>query len=288
MLSRISLGSAQFGLDYGIANSTGKVKKRELELIFKKALDCGINTIDTAIDYKDSESIIGSLNPLKFKILTKLPEIPKNLNNIGEWVKANINNSLEKLNVPSLDGLLLHRPSDLKKNKDLYSELRRLKDEGTVKKIGISIYSPSELDDLVPLYEFDLIQTPLNIFDRRIVDSGWLRRLSDLGIEIHSRSCFLQGLLLLKKHERPLFFNSWSDIFDEWDSFLLKSNYDPVGVCLKYPFSFKSINRVIIGVDSYKQFNQIIHNINNIDDISIPDVKSDDYKLINPSEWIFK
>ncbi len=288
MLSRISLGSAQFGLDYGIANSTGKVKKSELRLIFKKALHCGINTIDTAIDYEDSESNIGDLKPIKFNIVTKLPKVPSNCINIGDWVKDNVSNSLKKLNVPSLYGILLHRPFDIKKYKDLYNELNKIKESGAVKKIGISIYSPSELDDLLPTYQFDLIQTPLNIFDRRIVDSGWLRRLSDLGIEIHTRSCFLQGLLLLKKHERPLFFDRWSNIFDKWDSFLLESNNDPVGVCLKYPLSFKSINRVIIGVDGYKQFNQILHNVDNINELSTPNIKANDYKLINPSEWVFK
>ena len=280
MISRIALGGAQFGLNYGVANSTGKVKKSELKLILKKASIHGIDTLDT--------SNIGDLIPKKFNIVTKLPKIPCSINNIGEWVKLNVKNSLQKLRTPSLYGLLLHHSKDIKKYKDLYGELRKLQDSGTVKKIGISIYSPSELDDLIPLCKFDIVQTPLNILDRRIVDTGWVDRLSDLGIEIHTRSCFLQGLLLLKKHERPLFFNKWSDIFEKWDSYLYENNINPLGVCLKYPLSFKSINRVIVGVDDYNQFNQMLLTLNNIDGLSIPDIKADDSRLINPSEWIFK
>ena len=288
MISRIALGSAQFGLNYGVANSTGKVKKSELKLILQKASNHGIDTLDTAIEYEDSESNIGDLIPKKFNIVTKLPKMPCTVINVGEWVNVNVKNSLQKLRSPSLYGLLLHHSKDIKKYENLYGELRKLQDKGIIKKIGISIYSPSELDDLIPLYKFDIVQTPLNILDRRIVDTGWIERLSGLGIEIHTRSCFLQGLLLLKNHERPLYFNRWRDIFEKWDSYLEKNNFDPLGVCLKYPLSFKAINRVIVGVDDYNQFNQILLTLNDIDGLSIPDIKANDYKLINPSEWIFK
>ena len=147
---KIELGTVQFGIPYGIANSKGQIEKKEAKSILDYAKSSGINSIDTAIAYGTSEKCLGEIGLNGFQVITKLPEIPDNFGNLKSWILKHIENSLSTLSVESLSGLLLHRPSqllDTDKN-ELWSILLRLKDEGLVKKIGFSIYTPSELDDL--------------------------------------------------------------------------------------------------------------------------------------------
>ena len=148
--NRIALGTVQFGLNYGISNYSGKVLHSDVCEILIEAKNQGINTIDTAIIYGESETVLGKSEVSNFKIVTKLPPIPLNVKDINAWATKNVYSSISKLRVSNLYGLLLHNSSDLigDNGKKLYDILSNLKSEGLVEKIGISIYSPEELDDI--------------------------------------------------------------------------------------------------------------------------------------------
>ncbi len=94
--------------------------------------------------------------------------------------------------------------------------LKTIKLNGLVKKIGISIYDPSECEQVMNLARIDIVQAPLNIVDRRLVVSGWLSRLHSEEIEIHTRSVFLQGLLLMPRNKIPKIFDRWFRAWDQW------------------------------------------------------------------------
>ena len=201
--NRIVIGTAQFGSPYGVANTKlEEVSPTEVSGILKYALSEGINTIDTAINYGDSEAKLGGFGVDDFQIVTKLPAIPNNYSDINSWVEEQLNNSFDRLKVRSIYGVLLHNSQDLLgfKGPELWESLQELKRKKIVKKVGYSIYSPWELDELYEPFPPDIVQAPYNILDRRLSLSGWLDRLSSNDIEIHIRSVFLQGLLLLNKN----------------------------------------------------------------------------------------
>ena len=145
---KLVLGTVQFGLPYGIANQRGQVSSEDAKEIIALARLSGIDTIDTAIAYGESEVCLGGVGLDGFKVITKLPAMPDNVVGVGHWVHDQMQASLQRLNVKSVYAVLLHRSQQLlgPKGKDLYQTLGQLKAEGVVQKVGVSIYAPSELD----------------------------------------------------------------------------------------------------------------------------------------------
>jgi len=198
MLQKIALGTVQFGIPYGINNHNGVLSFEEIEQILRTAASAGITLLDTAPVYGDAEEKIGRFSEGGFKVVTKLPARKNRHPYSKEWLYDSVRESIKRLNVKKIYGLLLHKPGDLleKDGGIFFSDLQNLKQEGLVDKIGISIYEPSELVVLSDNYFFDIVQAPFNILDRRMIDSGWMDRLYKKGIELHVRSVFLQGLFI--------------------------------------------------------------------------------------------
>ncbi len=284
---KLALGTAQLGLRYGIANFNGKVDKEEGKSILNYAASVGIDTVDTAIAYGDSEQVLGDIGVEGFKVVTKLPEIPEHIMDIENWVIKSVKDSLSRLGVESLYGLLLHQPNQLFELKGIkiLESFTLLKNLGIVKNFGVSVYSPYELDSLFDLYDFDIVQCPLNLVDRRLINSGWLQRLSREGIEIHIRSSFLQGLLLMPRHIIPNKFQAWNMLWDEWDRWLIANNKSPIEACISYALSFPEIGRVVVGVETQSQLEEIIVATKSDSIKEFPDISSDVVELINPSNW---
>jgi aryl-alcohol dehydrogenase-like predicted oxidoreductase len=284
---RLALGTVQFGLPYGIANHAGQVTRPIARDMLSLATSKGVDTLDTAIAYGESESCLGEIGTQGFKLVTKLPAVPDGHSDIKGWVREQVAASFSRLGGNSVYGLLLHRPDQLLKADGavLFNALSELKDAGLVQKIGVSIYAPDELDALVPRYRFDLVQAPFNLIDRRIFTSGWLQRLKQDGVEIHTRSAFLQGLLLMPQSAIPAKFAPWAELWAKWQSWLAQYSVTAVQACLAYPLTFPEIERVVIGADSTAQLEQIISASQEETPLNLPDLSCDDENLINPANW---
>jgi len=286
---RLALGTAQFGLDYGLSNTSGQVKLPEVKSILEEAKKYNIDTLDTAIAYGNSESILGEIGVDKFNIITKLPPIPKDTSDIDLWVNNQVKLSLKKMHIDSVSGLLLHRSTDLFETpkRQLFDSLCKLRDNGIVNKIGVSIYNPDELETLEEHgIKIDIIQAPFNILDRRLESSGWLNKLSKAGVELHSRSVFLQGLLLQEKDQRNPYFNKWNYYFKKFDEWVNDTKQTPLGAALNFSYSYEKINKIIVGVQNKFQLTEILTSISQDSQFSIPnELKIDDPMLINPVNW---
>ena len=286
-MSRLALGTVQFGLPYGIANQSGQVSRAEANAMLQLALANGIDTLDTAIAYGDSETCLGEVGTQGFKVVTKLPALPDNCPDVSTWVQQQVSMSLSRLGVANVYGLLLHRSEQLlgSNGLELYQALQALKDNGQVQKLGISIYSPTELDALMPRYRFDLVQAPFNLVDQRLYRTGWMRRLKDEDVEIHTRSAFLQGLLLMSQADMPDKFSAWPGLWHTWRQWLTNYAVSAVQACLAFPLSFPEIGRVVVGADSASQLAQIVSATNKLLQADLPDIHCDDENLINPAKW---
>ena len=285
---KLTLGTAQFGLDYGIANISGRVPSDEVRRILALAKKSGINTIDTAITYGASEKVLGDIGVDDFSVISKLPPLPDSRCDVSYWVQDQFEASLTRLNQRQIYGLLLHNPRDLlfDASNQLIHALLDLKNAGAVRKIGVSIYNSDELDEITKKIQIDLVQAPLNIIDRRMETSGWLERLKDAGVEIHTRSVFLQGLLLMKRQDIPTKFSRWCSIWDAWHEMLQHSGISPIAACLAYPLSLNQIDRVVVGADNIQQLQEIVEAAKYpIVGLDTSFMSSIDFDLVNPPRW---
>lgn len=285
--SRLALGTVQFGLNYGVSNTGGCSTFADVRNIIRQAEFRGIDTLDTAIAYGASEATLGQVCVDGWNIITKLPKLPADCQGVEAWVTAQINQSMSRLGVDQLQGVLLHQPEDLlgANGSSLVKALEGLKAEGLTRQIGVSVYAPEQLEELTLTMELDLVQAPLNILDRRLVVSGWASRLKDLGTELHVRSVFLQGLLLMPSEKRPAKFAPWSEIWIEWSLWLARTGLTPVQACLAYVLGVAEVDKVVVGVETPNQLNQIFIASQTV----LPSLpywpQTIDMRLINPALW---
>ena len=285
--SRLALGTVQFGLDYGVSNSGGRVTLQDARNIICQAELNGVDTLDTAIAYGASEATLGQVGVEGWRVITKLPALPADCQGVAAWVTAQIEQSISRLGVRQLQGVLLHRPDDLlgENGSRLVKALEGLKAEGLTRQIGVSVYGPEQLEKLTATMALDLVQAPLNILDRRLVASGWASRLKDRGTEVHVRSAFLQGLLLMPSDQRPAKFALWPEIWIEWSRWLEPTGLTPLQACLAYALGVAEVDRVVVGVDSLVQLNEIFIASKAVLP-SLPDWPQPiEMKLINPGLW---
>lgn len=286
-VSKLALGTVQLGLPYGISNFSGQTSFAEAGNMLKFALANGIDTLDTAISYGNSEMRLGEVGTQGFKLVSKLPALPDGCVDIGAWVIRQTEESMSRMGASKIYGMLLHKPDQLlgPHGALLYQALQALKDRGQVQKIGVSIYSPSELDLLTQSYHFDLVQAPFSLVDRRLHSTGWMQRLKDDGAEVHTRSVFLQGLLLMAATDMPNKFAKWNDLWRTWHKWIADYDGSAVQACLAFPLSFCEIDRVVVGADSLKQLVQIVSAANGHAIKGYPDLCCEDENLINPARW---
>lgn len=212
MKPQLCLGTAQFGLHYGITNIRGKVSEDEVRVLLEEASAAGLALLDTAQAYGDAESVLGRVLPPGhgFKLITKLPPQVKpsfTADDYQIWENA-FKRSLVCLGQPAIDGLLLHRSSDLCKpgSEHLREWLLSLRERGLVQRLGVSIYDRCDLYCVSPDL-LDMVQLPLSLYDQRLLVDGTIAYLRDQDCSVYARSLYLQGLLLCPSEDWP----AWVD-----------------------------------------------------------------------------
>ncbi len=294
---QFGIGTAQFGMDYGISNQNGKTPINELIDILDFAKENQICLLDTAITYGDSESILGTLVSKKhnFRIITKTPVFKKRrlTHQDADNLKLSFYKSLEKLKQPKIAGLLIHHADDLLNDggEFLFATMQTLKKDRLVEKIGVSVYTGEQIDLLLEKYDFDLIQLPINVLDQRLIDSGYFFRLKERGIEVHVRSIFLQGLLLMDPELLHPFFSPIKPLLNQYRVFLQSKGLDYAQGALAFIKQIPEIDYIIIGVNNVEQLKSnwkdfIQHNNIPLNDFTMFSVKEEKY--INPSLWDIK
>lgn len=287
MNNRVALGTVQFGQQYGVANRVGKVSAPEVKTILAYAWSAGIDTLDTAARYGDCERRLGTTGVSNWKVMTKLPHLPHPCPDVPGWVRASMEGSMARLQIATLDAIMVHRSEDLAgpDGEALYRSLLESKAEGRVRKIGISISRPAEIDTVWQRFRPDLVQAPLSVFDRRLEVSGWLARLHAAGTEIHIRSIFLQGLLLMAPEERPAYFAKWASVWERWHEWLRDQSLTPLQACVRFALAQRTVARVVMGFESLKQLQVTLQDARG-DALATPcSLGSEDENLVEPGRW---
>ncbi len=286
-MSKIVLGTAQFGMNYGINNVRGKIPYNEVVEILIFAYKNGIDTLDTAYSYGESEEIIGkaiSNSSLKFNIISKLPDVEneKNVENI-------FNETLKRLREKKLYGYLFHNFETFRKHPYIYNVFQELKRSNKVEKIGFSLYYPSEIDYLLNnKIDFDIVQIPYSIFDQRF--ESYFPLLKERDIEIHVRSVFLQGLFFKKPEDLNGNFTVIKDKINTIIQISKNMNTTISSVCLKFALINENIDKVVIGVDNIENLMSNIMSLKNIEIVNsvyqnLINLYEEDESIILPFKW---
>ena len=285
---RLAIGTAQFGLGYGVANTRGRVPAEEVAAILHDARAAGCDTIDTAIGYGDAETVLGDAGVSHFRIVSKLPAVPDDERDVAGWVRRSIEGSLARLRVSRLHGVLLHRPQQLlsARGQALAAALEQLKVAGLTTRVGVSAGSAVELGDYAATLAIDLVQVPFNLFDRRLLAGGRLERLVTAGVEVHVRSVFLQGLLVMSPAQRPPAFDRWEAYLQQYDAWLQQSGVSAVAACLRDALAQSGIARVVVGVDGAMHWRDILAAADGSAPTRLPSFDHPDPDLINPLVWL--
>jgi aryl-alcohol dehydrogenase-like predicted oxidoreductase len=212
-ISKMTLGTVQLGMDYGIANKSGKPSIDKTFEILRAAIDGGVNSYDTANAYGDSEEVLGkyfsspgcSLKEPFFttKFRLELPE-QTDKNTVERELYSFAEKSMERLKVNKIPVYMLHSAKDMSQYGSIVPEiLQKFKNEGLIKKAGVSVYNPSEVEEMLENDVFEAVQIPMNVFDLRMVKSGVLGKLKKAGHIVFVRSVFLQGLFFMEPEQMP-------------------------------------------------------------------------------------
>ncbi|KZR73708.1 aldo/keto reductase [Prochlorococcus marinus] len=258
----LCLGTVQLGQDYGITNKTGKPKQQESESILEFAAKEKIKYLDTAQAYGSSEEVIGKSNSRKcFKIITKLKPLKAEEigNEINVWNES-IEKSLNKLNIKTIDTLLLHKSSDfpVQRQSIMKEWITKNKEIGNFKRFGLSIYEKEELKD-IDIGCVDVIQLPMSIYDQRHIENGLIGELNNERISVHVRSIFLQGLILTEG-------KYWPDFISEnlrkhhlrWTKGQIEKNQSMLEGAINFIKSIENIEAAIVGITNMREIRDII------------------------------
>jgi aryl-alcohol dehydrogenase-like predicted oxidoreductase len=281
---KIALGTVQFGLPYGINNQSGIPTDIELEEIFKLAKEAGIDVLDSAQGYGNAEERLGKLSKKEFHIITKF----KNLKSTYPF-HSELSESLCKLKSDSVYAYMAHDADLLIENPSWWEGLKLAKDQGLVQKIGYSLYSVDQLEALLANNMIpDIIQFPYNILDRSF--ESFLPKLASLGVEIHSRSVYLQGLFQMESSQVPNYLEPLQKYLKIVREIAQRNQLSIGEICLRFVINNPFINKVVIGNDNLSQLkeNVSICQIDNLSEEIMNELLSIEVKeknLLNPVNW---
>ena len=286
-MPKIAIGTANFGMQYGVANSQGKLSKNSVAEILGLAKSLGVTCLDTANAYGESQNALGEFGVRNWRVVSKISSIPRDCEDVRSFVRAEIDLILTSLNLSEFDTVLVHNPKDLMGNVSeiVYEELQKAKSRGQVEKIGVSIYDPSDLESITSRFQLDVVQAPINVFDSRLQDSGWLDRLVSMGVEVHARSVFLQGVLLSAIAQSNDFFKPWKTTFERWNRFTESSGTSAMMNCIKHVNSYDKVTFAVVGVDSAQNLSEVFDAFSARPQRINEDNFGVDSQLINPARW---
>lgn len=289
-MNRLALGTVQFGLAYGVTNTKGQVSLPLAQQILTMAGKNGIDMLDTAAAYGESEAVLKELGAAKhFQIVSKTLPLSRPNTDLATVLQT-LENSISQLaSCQPLYGLLVHQADDLlgPYGNRIYTALEEMKNAGVVKKIGVSIYSAQELDSVCQRFKIDLVQLPHNILDQRLRQSGHLHTLQEQGIEIHARSAFLQGLLL-ESSTLPAHLQKLNPALQRFHHRANELGCSTLTLALGYLRQQEAISRILVGVLDTHQLLEISTSWKLA--AALPshcanDLAIDNEMLLNPAKW---
>ncbi len=250
-MTKLGLGTVQFGQAYGVSNRRGQVLPGEAAAILARAAKGGVGVLDTAANYGQAESVLAALDTRPFRIVTKTVSGRGGVEAVVTRARAS------KAALPQADTLMVHAAADLD-DPALWPALQTLKEDGVFARIGISAYVADDPARLAERFRPDTMQLPFSLLDQRLLRDGTLARLAALGVEVHARSLFLQGLLLMAPDALPDHLKSAAPHLTSLRARLAAAGTTPLAAALGFVLSRPEIAVALVGVTGLDEFNAIL------------------------------
>jgi aryl-alcohol dehydrogenase-like predicted oxidoreductase len=286
--SKLGLGTVQWGLAYGVGNCSGRPSLEELGRILSHARAEGISLLDTALMYGDAESRIGTLQTQGMRVVTKMPSLADCAGQeLGEFLRGAFSESLRNLNVDRVYGYLAHRSADVigSCGKEVRAFLEDLRASGKAEKVGVSIYEGYEIRDVLRDFRPDIVQLPLNVLDQRLLRDGTLAELKAVGVEVHVRSVFLQGLLLLDLERIPSYFEPMRPLLARWHAQAGAQRLTLPEASLSFVRELPEVDMVIVGAESLAQMHEITTAYRTPVAVDASGLACQDPQWVDPRRW---
>ena len=293
---KIGIGSAQFGLNYGISNQVGKTSSNELANILSVAEAHEINILDTSPAYGDAEEVLGNQKRIgNFQCITKTLPIQSSVIKPDDvnYVRERFMKSLINLNRDQIDGLIIHSTKDIHKqgSEYIFEMLTALKEEKLVKKIGVSVYHENDINHAMKLCDVDIVQLPISIFDQSFLRSGMLHKLASSNIEIHARSVFLQGAIFLDPSDLPEHLVPLAPYLIKLYQMALENGLSVMQLALNFVQKIGLIDVCVVGINTAKHLSELIKQLSSVNsgnNIKMSNFHVDFPEITNPSLWQIK
>ena len=283
---KLGLGTVQFGLDYGVSNAVGRTPEAEARRIVDAAYTAGVRLFDTAPSYGDSESVLGRAlaGRTDARIVTKT--VPARQSAKGP-ASLGLQDSLRRLQRSKIYGCLVHHAADLvgEGGEEILDDLKRAKEQHLVDRIGVSVYTAREIDEVLEWFVPDIVQLPASAFDQRLLASGHVADLKRRGVEIHVRSVFLQGLLLMAPSSVPPYLAAARGPLEAFDRACHSAGIDRLTGALGFALSNPLFDAVLVGVTSSDELSQVLAAAVRPVTMSYSDFALDDASLVSPAAW---
>ncbi|HEU4472528.1 MAG TPA: aldo/keto reductase [Flavisolibacter sp.] len=247
---RFILGTVQFGIPYGINNTSGQPSRGQVFGMLDHAFARGIRQLDSADLYGDAQALIGSYmqeRKKSFLVNTKFK------GEQGSPITGQLMSSLDQLGLEKVNVYFYHRFTEMVENPSSLVELRRLKEEGRIEKIGISVYTNEEFRVCIDNADVEVIQLPFNLLDNYSRRGALMREAKEKGKSLQVRSVFLQGLFFKEEDNWPAKLLPLKRYVNGLKTLAREHSLTMYDLALRYAFSKAEIDQVIIGVDSKDQ-----------------------------------
>lgn len=287
--NKLGLGTVQWGLTYGLANQNGKVSPESVAAILAEARHRGVCVLDTAPLYGDAETVLGANQLEAFHVITKTPKFatPSITDQQAGQLVQTFHQSLQRLSSKKIYGLLIHHAEDLlvPGGEKLIASMTALKESGAVEKVGVSVYNNEQVDAVLKIFKPDIVQLPISVLDQRLLLNGQLERMKNDGIEIHARSVFLQGLLLMPLSRVPAYFDPIRPLLTHWHSAAEAQGMSLVEAALSFVRDIPYVDTVLVGVESLAQIQSGLEDFSIDASFDASNLACSDPMFINPALW---
>lgn len=286
--SRIALGTAQFGLDYGVTNRAGQVSEDVARAVLGRARELGIEWLDTAAAYGTAETVLGRLAGAdsEFRICTKVASAFEGGDAV-EHARQQFATSLQRLARARVDVLMVHDAGQLLEadGPALYRWLADQKEIGKALAIGASVYDGAQARALTARYPLDWIQLPLNVLDQRSLRDGTLAQLKSHGVSIQARSALLQGLLLADSERLPAAFAAARVPLARVHAEAVAGGVSVLGLALGFVAGVPEVDQIVLGIESPAQLDECVRALGTPAEARWRDLACDDPAVVDPRRW---
>jgi len=288
-INKLGLGTVQWGLPYGLANQHGITAPETVKDILTEAQRHGVKVLDTASLYGEAETVLGANSLQSLHVITKTPKFATSVITDEQALQLTrvFHQSLQRLSCNKIYGLLVHHADDLlvPGGEKLVAAMTELKEKGVVENIGVSVYDGAQVDAVLKIFKPDIVQLPLSVLDQRMLLNGQLERLKIEGVEIHIRSVFLQGLLLMPMSQVPAYFDPVRPLLERWHAAAQEQGMTPVQAALSFVRDIPYVDTVLVGVENLAQYRLCLEDFSVDASFDASNLACNAPMFVNPALW---